>query len=730
MPRVDTTPARRTKRDAQRLSHGGGARTAASVRAAAAAKASTSAHGSISAPIVKREPVPTRIPSPKPAHGSPTSWRHPDELQYIRSLRSGGQTWDDMAILRFLVANAFSVPPRSPTATEQWVHIRCADGAQVLLPRSYRLPLLWVAKYQWTSVQLVLTAHSAIRQREWDSAKFEILHIARLCAGLLAKARAQMDEGGAMERGWRCALFDRALHRYWHDWLIMRDEFVRDFFREFGEAEYREDVLKLPWGRWVLKGHKGFTLTNQEVADGITADDFMKGLVVDEKARKFEWNESPEEAEAPPKTPPDVQPASSASRTSTPIGVVSFLVRPHNAFRASSSTSVDQDQQVQPASVVAPAGQAVSPSDIPAPAEDEKSVEPLSTLVQEASISVDRTDYVTEDAAMAVDIPRKTPEAAYPSPPGDDRPEDVSVSAAQTKIGNLAPGCGVIKSSQNENEDTVIQPAEAQHREDSGEDSDHEIEDENEDEAEDDGDDKRMEDVQTTQVLESGPTPLATEESDDLDLDDDLQLLYPEQTTDEQPPTSLSRAESSHGGTPSTRTSPSLSRSTSPIPPLSSARFPVPASDAGEPGPSAMVTQRAAIYDGDPRLVAHLLQSCGALGEEMRALRVEVGQLRAELAGPALRLEERVRRLEGGEAASPLSASAPLSPRALGWVHPLQHLISAEEAEAEMDVDTVSRGGEATQVMTRYVHGHEAGEGEPLPPRSRKFNGGARMQGP
>lgn len=214
-----------------------------------------------------------------------------------------------MTIVRFLVANAFTVPPRIPTPAEHWVHIRCADGTDVLLPHSYRLPLLWVAKYQWTSLRLVLTAHTAIRQREWDSKKFEILHMARLCAELLAKARAQMDKGGIMERGWRCAMFDRALHRYFHHWLIMRDEFVRDFFREFGESEYQEDVLRLrefiivlltsahsksdaAWGRWVLKGHKGFALTNQEVTDGITAQAFMDGLVVDEDSGTFGWNKS------------------------------------------------------------------------------------------------------------------------------------------------------------------------------------------------------------------------------------------------------------------------------------------------------------------------------------------------------------------------------------------------------------------------------------------------------
>jgi hypothetical protein len=122
--------------------------------------------------------------------------------------------------------------------------VRCADGSDVTLPRGYRLPLLWVSKFLWTSVALVLGAEADIRQREWANAKFEILHVARLCTTLVSGARAALDNGG-IDRGWRCAAFDRALRRYWHRWLVMRDEFVRDFWREFGEEEYEGDVLKL-----------------------------------------------------------------------------------------------------------------------------------------------------------------------------------------------------------------------------------------------------------------------------------------------------------------------------------------------------------------------------------------------------------------------------------------------------------------------------------------------------
>ncbi|KAJ7247388.1 hypothetical protein B0H12DRAFT_742594 [Mycena haematopus] len=299
MPRVTATP-RRAKRDAQRPPTHKLARTAASVRAAA--MANTSSGGSISAgPIVtvKSEPVPVSIP-PAPSASAPLkkpvssslrrAWAHPDELPYIRS--AGKTPWSDIAIVRFLVANAFSVPARCTNTSDPWVTVRCADGSDVVLPRGYRLPLLWVAKYLWTSVKLVLTAEESIRQREWDGAKFEILHIARLCAALLSGARTQMDEGGVIERGWRCAAFDRALHRYWHDWLIMRDEFVRDFFREFGEDEYKRDAIKFTWSRWVLKRHKGFALTKEESMNGISAAEFMRGFSVDDEHGTFEWRES------------------------------------------------------------------------------------------------------------------------------------------------------------------------------------------------------------------------------------------------------------------------------------------------------------------------------------------------------------------------------------------------------------------------------------------------------
>ncbi|KAJ7059775.1 hypothetical protein C8F01DRAFT_1145608 [Mycena amicta] len=250
MPRAASTPNRRAKQDTRPL-----ARTAASVRATALAD--------------------TAGP-----------WRHPAELGYITT------GWTDMSIIRLVAANVFSIAARPDSLSEAFIPavLRSRpDFGKIMLPRSYRLPLLWVAKYASMSLRLVLTADPDILQQEWDCTKYELLHIARLCRTLLDSARLAA-EGMGMEKGWRCPTFDRPLRRYWHKWLLQKDEFVREFWREFGEEEFDEtDILRLPWSQWVLKGHAGFALTKAEVANGITADEFLGGLFIDDKDDSFEW---------------------------------------------------------------------------------------------------------------------------------------------------------------------------------------------------------------------------------------------------------------------------------------------------------------------------------------------------------------------------------------------------------------------------------------------------------
>ncbi|KAK6988648.1 hypothetical protein R3P38DRAFT_3095214 [Favolaschia claudopus] len=221
-----------------------------------------------------------------------------------------------MAIVRFIVAKAgFGVPGRSSSSSEEFfevrfpvaddhnaggdsnTHTRRGEGEVVTLPLPYRLPLLWTAKYLWTSLHLVLTADPAIRVREWRETRFEMLHLARLIDVLLSRSplpssspsdsKSPGKEDEALKT-YRCPAFDRALRRFWHHWLISRDEFVRDFWREFGEEEFEDgDVLGLAWPRWVLKGHKGFLLTKAEVANGIPVEGFLRGFWVDEGRGEF-----------------------------------------------------------------------------------------------------------------------------------------------------------------------------------------------------------------------------------------------------------------------------------------------------------------------------------------------------------------------------------------------------------------------------------------------------------
>ncbi|KAJ7493986.1 hypothetical protein FB451DRAFT_450417 [Mycena latifolia] len=705
MPRADTTPGRRAKRAAQQSSsHGKLARTAASVRAAAEAAA---AQQSISVPLVKHEPVPTPIPAPATHPVAPKSWRHPDELPYIRTAE---KTWDDMAIVRFLAANAFSVPPRSTRTIEPWVVVRCADGADAVLPRAYRLPLLWVAKYLWTSVQLVLTADAAIRQREWDNTKFELLHIARLCAGLLAAARAQMDEGGVIERGWRCVLFDRALRRYWHDWLIMRDEFVRDVWREFGEEEFRGDVLKLGWGQWVLRGRKGFTLTKKEVAEGITAEEFTKGLVVNEDARTFAWGESPQGPS--PSAAPHQEAAVTLVQpglTSTLTPAISFLVRPDDPFH-----------QQPPEAHQMLASTTTPPLDV---------TDASSSVVADMNLRGDQQHEAPRDEAVG--------------------------GVARTKMGSLAPGSGCEVFQTPTAAGGTAEDGRASAGEENGEDDDK-------------GDHAMHMDTSNDMQLDAGTVQAKQEmleavlpPADELDLDledDGLELLYPDPEPERASPSRSVESSASRAGqrrspgsvAASDSRSPSPSPSASPVPALSRAQFPLstaqfpPASPPAPPlstahftpaSPSSLVPPAAAestvVFlsreaSEDPGPVAHFLQSWGVLGEEMRALRAEVGQLRMQLAVPAA-LEERLRALEArrqalevGPAASPLGAGSSVSPVVAGsgsnvaaqWVHPLQHLICAD---APMDVDPPAG----------TMHG-----APDLPPRSRKrFNAAARFPG-
>jgi hypothetical protein len=160
----------------------------------------------------------------------------------------------------------FSVPP--PVLGKlSFIEITLYAGGdfekpkRIKVPRGYRVPLMFVAKFQWASLKLVLT--SGQREKEWSDYKFDILHLSRLCERFFSEAQKACHRGiveippikskateiqadpEVMTRRWRCPTFDRALARYNKNWLISREEFLRDFYIEFEDEEYVKDVLKI-----------------------------------------------------------------------------------------------------------------------------------------------------------------------------------------------------------------------------------------------------------------------------------------------------------------------------------------------------------------------------------------------------------------------------------------------------------------------------------------------------
>jgi hypothetical protein len=148
--------------------------------------------------------------------------------------------WTDFAIVAYMVDNAFTIPSRNADNKQTWVEVKVSnrDGTvtSTTLPRGYRIPLLWLGKVQWDCLKLLLTSG----KEYWSNLRFDILHIARLSVEFLAKARKEVK----IKRQYRNVMFDRALSRFFNGWMGSRDEFVWDFYREFRDEEYEDDMLQ------------------------------------------------------------------------------------------------------------------------------------------------------------------------------------------------------------------------------------------------------------------------------------------------------------------------------------------------------------------------------------------------------------------------------------------------------------------------------------------------------
>jgi hypothetical protein len=177
---------------------------------------------------------------------NPQPWRHPDEFSYVQH-----HDLSQNVLIEYLRRNVFTIPPRELNSTISLFQVTTLDGTVIALPRGYRVPLMFVTKFQWDSLMLVLTSENP--QTEWEEYKFDIFHLSRLCQHLFVQAEEARQHAlpRGIDRFWRCATFDRVLTRFYHRWFISREWSLRKFWQEFDEEEYENDVLK----------HGGYFLT-------------------------------------------------------------------------------------------------------------------------------------------------------------------------------------------------------------------------------------------------------------------------------------------------------------------------------------------------------------------------------------------------------------------------------------------------------------------------------------
>jgi hypothetical protein len=162
------------------------------------------------------------------------------ELDWSYTVRCTKE-WSDDELLSHLCSKAFTIPPRDYNPSAPFVYVRTEDGLITTLPHGYRIPLLFVAKYQWESIFRTLSLQN---RHHWDAGRDEIFHLSRLCHVLFSKARAKAASSSGMEKGWRCVMFDRVLTRFYKGWPVSSPAKLDAFISHFGSREYDRDVLK------------------------------------------------------------------------------------------------------------------------------------------------------------------------------------------------------------------------------------------------------------------------------------------------------------------------------------------------------------------------------------------------------------------------------------------------------------------------------------------------------
>ncbi|KAJ7790051.1 hypothetical protein B0H14DRAFT_2941306, partial [Mycena olivaceomarginata] len=380
-------------------------------------------------------------------------WRHPCELEYVGPHHQTAHKWT--------VDNAFTVPSRNADHKQTWVELTSTSREGVVVktvvPCGYRIPLLWLGKVQWDCLKLLLTT----ARRHWDNLKWDVFHIARVSGEFLAEARRQVNMKGV----YRDIAFDRAMARFFNGWMGSRDEFVWDFYREFRNGEYEDDILQRSWLQKVVGGIRSFAITEAELKDGITAEQFTRGLVFDREKGTFDWTErdgalgavaptpAPAPSHAPTETasihatrrpelgePPLPQVADAHLRRPSPLTIQLLQEQMDGMRHAQEDGETASAQGPVPAVVVQPETVPIAPDQQPTPtalapavhidsaaeAFSTIDVPPTSAVDAEVAPSADSDD-VTLVAPLTVDV-----DSAAESSSTTDAPPTSAVDAEAT----------------------------------------------------------------------------------------------------------------------------------------------------------------------------------------------------------------------------------------------------------------------------------------------------------
>ncbi|KAL0568678.1 hypothetical protein V5O48_013303 [Marasmius crinis-equi] len=121
--------------------------------------------------------------------------------------------------------------------------------------------------------------------------------MSRLCSMLLNDARKDfggIDATGRLRIGkrmqankkWSHPVFDRALVRFKRGWFGTK--FIIEDADDFNETEYEKDVVRMDWSGGASRGHKGFSLSQDDIENGLTAQEMMDGLR--ERGGSWHWH--------------------------------------------------------------------------------------------------------------------------------------------------------------------------------------------------------------------------------------------------------------------------------------------------------------------------------------------------------------------------------------------------------------------------------------------------------